>query len=258
MDFDDPKARAIFFEVHSGLPREGPGNRACTARALELARPLPQAARVLDIGCGPGMQTLDLAELLPGAAITAIDNHPPFVAEANRHAAARGLSNRVTAQVGDMTALDFPPASFDLLWCEGAAYIMGVERALGTWRPLLRPGGRLALSEAIWLRDDPPEAVRRFWAEDYPAMGDVQSCRDLVRRCGYELLGDFVLPEDAWWDDYYTPMLARIEELTDKYPDDPAAQAVLAEAVEETECYRDYADYCGYVFLVMKPHNRNN
>jgi hypothetical protein len=58
-------------------------------------------------------------------------------------------------------------------------------------------GGRLALSELVWLRSDPPEEVRRFWSEGYPDMRDVQVCRDLVRDCGYQLLGDFVLPEAA-------------------------------------------------------------
>lgn len=251
MDFDDPKTRALFFEVHSGLPREGPGSRACTARALELAGPLPEDAMVLDIAAGPGMQTLDLAELLPGATIAAIDAHEPFVAEANRRAAARSVSGRVTARLGDMRALDFPPASFDLLWCEGAAYMMGVASALRAWRPLLEPGGKLALSEAVWLRRDPPEAVRRCWAEAYPAMADVAACRRTARDCGYEMLGDFVLPEAAWWDDYYRPKERRIAGLAAKYAGDAVAEAVLRECQAGIDDYRHHAACYGYVFLVM-------
>jgi SAM-dependent methyltransferase len=251
MDFDDPKTRAVFFDVHSGLPRQGPGSRACTARALEIVGPAPPEAAVLDIGCGPGKQTLDLAELLPAARITAVDTHAPFVAEVARRAAVRGLGDRVTALVGDMSALAFAPASFDLVWCEGAAYNMGVAEALRAWRPLLRPGGRLALSEAVWLRPDPPEELRRIWSDEYPAMGDVAHCRRLVGDCGYRLLGDFVLPEAAWWDDYYTPLGARVTELVPKYAGDPLAEAVLSECRQEIELYRRYAAYYGYVFLVM-------
>jgi ubiquinone/menaquinone biosynthesis C-methylase UbiE len=251
MDFDDPKQRAVFFDVHSGLPREGPGNRAATARALALAGPLPPKARVLDVACGPGMQTLDLADLLPEATITAVDLHPPFVAEVRRRAAARGMAHRVTAATGEMRALAFPPASFDLVWCEGAAYVMGVAEALRAWRPLIEPGGTLALSEAVWLRPDPPDAVRRCWAEAYPAMADVAACRRTVRACGYRLLGDFVLPEEAWWDDYYRPKERRIARLATKYAGDAVAEAVLRECQAGIDDYRAHAAYYGYVFLVM-------
>jgi SAM-dependent methyltransferase len=253
MDFADPRVRSAFFEVHRDMPREGPGNAASTARALELCGRLPAAPRVLDIACGPGQQTMDLAKLLPSATITAVDNHAPFVDEANRRAAAAGVAQRVRAVVGDMAALDFPPNSFDLIWCEGAAYIMGVGEALAAWRPLLKPEGRLALTEAVWLRSYPPEEVRRCWAEDYPAMVDVAGCRDIVARAGFSLLGDFVLPEAAWWDDYYTPMEKRLAEVAPQFKDDEVGQNVIDLCYEEIEVYRKYSAYYGYVFLVMTP-----
>jgi ubiquinone/menaquinone biosynthesis C-methylase UbiE len=250
MAHPDPKVRAVFWDIHSGLPREGPGNREATGRALALASPIPQNAQVLDIACGPGMQTLHLAELLPGATICAVDNHEPFVEATNRRAASSGVRGRVRATRADMRLLEFSPAAFDLIWCEGAAYIMGVDKALRSWRPLLKPGGRLALSEAVWLRSDPPEEVRRIWSEDYPDMGDVQACRDLVRDCGYRLLGDFVLPEAAWWE-YYAPKEQRLKWLAPKYAGDPIAESVLRQSAEEILNFRNYAAYYGYVFLVM-------
>jgi SAM-dependent methyltransferase len=250
MDFDDPQVRRVFFDVHDGLPREGPGSGACTARALTLAGPLPESAKVLDIACGPGMQTMDLAALLPDARIVALDNHPPFLAEVRRRAVAGDAADRIATVLGNMTALPFPPASFDLLWCEGAAYILGLARALQAWRPLLRPGGRLALTEAVWLRPDAPEAVRRCWSA-HPGMGDVESCRRIVRACGYALLGDFVLPEDAWWTHYYAPMEERLAQLAPRYTGDAIAGAVLRACREEIETYREFAAYYGYLFLVM-------
>jgi SAM-dependent methyltransferase len=252
MDYDDPEVRRIFFELHSGLPREGPGSRACTARALSIAGALPAAPRVLDIACGPGMQTMDLAELLPGANIVALDNHAPFLAELERRARHSGAEGRVTTVRADMAAIPFPPGSFDLIWCEGAAYIIGFEKALRAWRPLLKPGGKLALTEAAWLRPDPPDSLRRWWLEGYPGMSDVESCRKLVRDCGYALLGDFVLPESAWWNDYYDPIRARLAQLSPKHAGHPVWDAVLQDHETEIDMYRRYASYYGYVFLVMQ------
>jgi ubiquinone/menaquinone biosynthesis C-methylase UbiE len=251
MDFTDPKAREIFFEIHKGLPREGPGNRESTARALELAGPLPEKVTVLDIACGPGKQTMDLAQLLPGAQIVALDNHRPFLEELTRRALAGGMSDRIETVPGDMAALPFADNSFDLIWCEGAAYIMGVEKALRSWCRLLRPGGHLAISEAVWLRPDPPEEPRQIWAEDYPEMRDLAGCRALVQACGYELLGDFVLPESAWWDDYYNPILERLTEIAPRYAGDAFAEELLQAEMAEIEAYRNYAAYYGYAFFVM-------
>lgn len=251
MDFNDPKMREVFFDVHSGLPREGPGSQDCTERALRLAGNLPKPAKVLDVACGPGMQTMDLADLLPDAEILAVDIHKPFVDETNRRARTRGVSDRVTTTCGDMTALPFPASSFDLIWCEGAAYIMGVGNALRSWRSLLKPGGKLALSEAVWLLPNPPDEVRRMWSEGYPDMRDLAACRALVRECGFELLGDFVLPERAWWEHYYTPKEQRITQLAPKYAGDAVSEAILRECREEIDHYRNHAAYYGYVFLVM-------
>ena len=50
-----------FFELHSGLPREGPGDDSITQRAVELLPALPPDPVVVDAGCGPGGQTLVLA-----------------------------------------------------------------------------------------------------------------------------------------------------------------------------------------------------
>jgi SAM-dependent methyltransferase len=249
---DEDLARRIMFTVHSGLPREAPGSRESTARALALITDLPEKARILDIGCGPGMQTLDLAALLPEAEIQAVDAHEPFVAEGTRRADAAGCADRVTFHVGDMRALAFPPDSFDLIWCEGAAYIMGVTEALETWRPLVKPGGYLALTDAVWLSETPPQTLLDWWQAEYPAMGDTQACVDKVVNAGYRILGYFVLPESAWWDDYYDPMERRIAGLRIEFENEPAALRELEAHQREIDCYRRWSEHYGYLFVVAR------
>jgi SAM-dependent methyltransferase len=245
----DSREIEVFFDIHSGLPQEGPGSFESTKRALEIAGAFPERAEVLDVACGPGRQTMDLARLMPSAIITAIDNNVPFLREVQRRTTEAGVFNRVTAVEGDMSDLPAEPGSVDLIWCEGAAYIMGLQQALESWKPLLKDGGRIALTEPVWLRPDPPAETVESFAE-YPAMRDPQGCRDIVAASGYTLLGDFVLPEQDWLN-YYEPMQARIDELRGKYSGDPVATMVLDKAQGEIDDYRRNSSYYGYLFLIM-------
>jgi SAM-dependent methyltransferase len=251
VDFSDPAQRAAFFAVHRDMPREGPGDRESVVRALQLAAPLPTRPDVLDLACGPGGQTLDLAELLPDARITALDGYEPFLRQLEARARVAGVLGRISIVHGDMAALPYPPRSFDLIWCEGAAYIIGFDTALAAWKPLLRPGGVLALTEPVWLKPDPPEPVRACWAE-YPTMEDVASSRRRAQAHGYEIAGDFVLSDAAWQTHYYGPLKTRLEAATSRLAGDPVAEAVFAEIRGEIECRRAHPEDYGYLFLVLR------
>lgn len=125
----EDRTTMLFFEVFSGLPRQGPGDAASTLRALALVPGVGAGARVLDIGCGTGLQTRVLAQH-SAAHFVAIDNHPPFIEELGRRAQVCGVADRIDARVGDMRNLELPPSSFDVIWCEGAVYVIGFETAL--------------------------------------------------------------------------------------------------------------------------------
>lgn len=252
MDANSPRFWPLFFEVFETLPRQGPGNRASAARALALCGPLPPAPRVLDLGCGSGAQTLLLAEFLGGATIVAVDNHPPFVERLRREVPLRGLSDRVRPLLGDIAALDLPPESFDLVWSEGALYNVGIENALGICRRLLRPGGCVAFTDAVWRTGDPPPEIRASFDFDYPAMGPASAVLAILARGGFDLLGHFPLPDEAWWDEFYTPMEQALARLRLRYAADPEALAVLSQIAREPELHRLYSHTYAYEFFVAR------
>lgn len=240
----------IFLEVYEPLPRQGPGNRACAAKALGLCEGLPRQPKVLDLGCGAGGQTLHLAKLTSGS-IVAIDRHAPSIERLRARVAERGLVDRVEALVGDMARPDQPPASFDLVWSEGAFYNIGIERALRVSHPLLRPGGYLAFTDAVWRKESPPAEVKASF-EEYPTMGAAADVLAILERSPFSLVGHFTLPDEAWWDDFYTPMERRIEELRRRYAQDDEALAVLDQIAREPEMHRQHAAYYAYEFFVAR------
>lgn len=242
---------AIFMDIHSGLPRQGPGDDGSTARALALCKDLPTQPHILDVGCGPGMQTLALARHTAGP-ITAIDRFRQFLVELVAKAAAVGLSDRISTQQADMAALPFGPNAFDLIWSEGAIYIMGIVEALTAWRPLLRPGGYLAFSEAVWLKSNAPQAVSDFWQAEYPQLTTAEGVRAKVQAAAYHVVGNFTLPARAWWDQYYTPLEAKLPALKAKYADDDGASEILAATRHEIDICRQYGDWYGYEFFIAQ------
>jgi ubiquinone/menaquinone biosynthesis C-methylase UbiE len=241
----------IFWEVHRGLPREAPGDPASTEKAYSLITELPTAARLLDVGCGPGTSTFQLAQLSNGQ-VYAIDLHTPFLEEVARQAKQTDLGERVSAVQMSMNAMGFSDESFDLIWSEGAIYIGGFENGLRDWRRLLRLGGYLAVTEATWLKDTRPEEIEDFWSEAYPQMAGIQANIEKIGRQGYRLVEQFTLPETAWWEGYYGPMQERIDQLRLKYLDNSDAQSQLNAEEEEIEMYRRYSACYGYVFYVAQ------
>jgi len=241
----------VFFEIHSGLPREAPGDDASTVRALALAKGLPPKPDILDVGCGPGAQTLVLARAT-GGLVTAVDNHAPYLDDLRRRAGLAGLQAEIRPVRGSMFELPFEEASFDLIWSEGAIYNMGFDLGLATWRRFLRPHGWLGVSELAWLRDDPPPEPADFWAANYPGIRSVEANLAAIRYGGYAAAGHFVLPASSWWESYYEPVLDRVARLKDKYRGDAEAEAALDLELREIELFRKYSGDYGYVFFVMK------
>ncbi len=245
------KMPKIFWEVHSGLPREGPGDNESTRKAYLMLEGLPENPRILDIGCGPGIQTIELAKLSSGR-VDALDNHEPFLEDLKRRAEKEGVSDRIRPVKGDMFNLNYENNSFDLIWSEGAIYIIGFEKGLREWRRLVTEKGYIVVSELSWLRPDLPEEARTFMEEGYPAIKTIKENLQIDRKSGYRIVGFFVLPEKSWWDNYYTPIKTKLPSLKARYRDDEEALKTIVCEETEIEMFRKYSDYYGYVFYIMQ------
>lgn len=240
----------LFWAIHHNLPREGPGSDEATRQALAMIPGLPPMPKILDIGCGPGAQTITLAAHSQ-AEITAVDNHQPFLDDLTRRAAAAGVAERIHPVNASMFDLHFPEP-FDLIWSEGAIYIIGFEQGLRQWRNLLQPGGFIAVTDLSWLKPNPPAEALAFWQTGYPGMVSIPENLARLTAAGFRSLGHFTLPESAWWDDYYHPMAARIASLRPQYQGNDEAQRILDLEYAEITLYRSYADWYGYVFYIMQ------
>lgn len=242
---------SLFYRIYEQLPRQGPGDVHGTGRAFEVLPDLGSKPMILDIGCGSGKQTVELARR-SGGQITALDNHQPFLDALMARARTAGLADRITCTCMDMANMTFTPSSFDLIWSEGAIFILGFKRGLLQWRPFLRPCGYIAVSEIAWLKPKPPVELIEFWGSECPDMVDKDLLLATAKSCGFRTLDHFILPEQAWWTDYYEPLETVLAELRDEFKADDQAMGLLQTLQTEIDMYRKYSDYYGYLFLVMQ------
>ncbi len=230
-----------FLTLHREMTRQGPGTSEDVRWALSQLD-LPDAPHVLDAACGPGADLVTLAECLPRARIEGIDQLPHLVEEA-RTATARFTN--VTVSTGDMAQIS---GFYDLIWCAGALYFLGVTEGLKLWRRALTNNGAIAFSEPV-LAPDAPQAAKDFWA-DYPAISALSGITARVEAAGYEVLNHRLITGMAWAE-YYAELGGRIATLRPSA--DAALTQVLDDAMREITLWRQAPGDIAYALILARP-----
>jgi ubiquinone/menaquinone biosynthesis C-methylase UbiE len=258
---DQNEHMQFFYEIFdSSLPRLGPGDNASTRKAFEMLEAVKKDSRVdsrqsnfsvLDIGCGNGAQTIELAKNVDGT-ILAVDNHQPFLDELQRRAQEAGVVDKIQVRQQNMAELGQEQKSYDLIWSEGALYSMGFNEGLAMCFNLMAEQGQMAVSELCWHRPDIPKDCLDFFAKEYPPMVDTATNIDTIKQCGYALVGQFPLPGSAWIEGYYLPLEERLKSMRIRYDAEPEKLDLIESIQVEIDMYRQYGQYYGYDFYLMQ------
>jgi len=127
---------------------------------------------LLDVGCGPGTITADLALLVAPGEVVGVDAEAGVLAQAQEHAHQLGLAN-LRFEAGDLFALGYPDASFDVVHLHQVLqHLVDPEAALVELRRLLRRGGLLGARDSDYgaFRWAPEDPLLDRWLELYLAV----------------------------------------------------------------------------------------
>ena len=195
-------------------------------------RMLPQTdkPRILDIGCGSGVPTMELARLSNGQ-IIGLDINQPLLDRLTRKIKKAGISDRVKALKCSILDMEFPDESFDIIWAEGSIHVIGFERGLWEWKRFLKPDGFLGVHDE---------------------KGNIQEKIEQISSCSYELLGYFILDKDIWWTEYFAPLKKLIDDARIKYAGDLKALAEVDNGQWEIDMFRKNPELNSSAFFVMK------
>ncbi len=144
---------------HASVLRSHAWRTADNSAAYLLAHLRP-GQRLLDVGCGPGTITADLAALVAPGEVVAMDNAPAVLAGAGALLAERGLANARVEQA-DVYGLPYGDASFDVVHAHQVLQHLGRPvAALSEMRRVCRPGGVVAARDSdypamAWYPADP-------------------------------------------------------------------------------------------------------
>ncbi|GAB2590788.1 methyltransferase domain-containing protein [Streptomyces capparidis] len=200
---------------HASVLR-GHSRRTAANSAAYLLPSLEPGMDLLDVGCGPGTITADLAQLVRPGRVTAVDASAEVLERARRTAAARGVDN-VEFVEADVHALGFPDGAFDVVHAHQVLqHLADPVAALREMRRVCRPGGVVAARDADYLAmawfPEPPAMAE--WLALYRKVaraggGEPDAGRRLLswaRRAGFADVTAtaatwcFATPEDrAWW-----------------------------------------------------------
>lgn len=206
-----------------------------TRRAFQLLPKLDKP-HILDIGCGSGLPTLELAKLSDGV-IIGIDIDRSQLEKLDRKIEDKGFSNRVKTVVCSLREIDFPDEHFDIIWAEGVIRIMGFEKSVKEWHRLLKPHGFLVIHDAIDIDANKLEATSSW---------------------GYRLTNHFKLPKDVWWIKYYKPLETRIEKAYIANRDNPTAVQILKQYRNEIDKVKSNPEEQRSAFyIIQKSENLN-
>jgi len=198
----------------------------------EALRMIPKMdePRILDIGCGSGVSTLELAKLTDGE-IIALDIDQKALDRLNNKIEKAGLSNRLKTLNCSLLDMEFPDESFDIVWSEGSIFVIGFMKGLQKWKRLIKPGGFMVVHDE---------------------MGNVKEKLKQISICGYELLGYFMLDTDIWWNEYFVPLEKLVNETRTMYAGDQEVHEALNQAQSEMDFFRKFPERNRSVCFVMK------
>ena len=187
--------------------------------------------RILDIGCGTGMPTLELARL-SGGELFGIDIDQGALDKLNLKIKQEGFSDRIKVYNRSVYNTRFKDETFDIIWEEGVLHLLDLSKALTECNRILkRMNGFMVTGEVTsWLR-------REF--NHFP-------------RFGFKLIKQIPWEKGCWWSEYYAPLEEKINNLRKKYDNLDEIEEIQRHVMEIEMVKKDPAGFDCVTYVMQK------
>lgn len=200
-----------------------------TRRAFKLL-PRIEKPKILDIGCGSGVPTIELARLSKGY-VTGMDIDKSQLEKLKAKVRKEGLGGRVKVMECSMLEMNFNDESFDIIWAEGSISAVGFERGIRDWRRLIKKDGYLVVHDAL--------------------LG-LEGKLERIGEAGYELIDHFTVGREIWMNEYLLPLKESLAEYDRCCEPDIQNSEEIIRYRREIEDFERHPELNESVFFIMK------
>ncbi|MHA2007991.1 MAG: class I SAM-dependent methyltransferase, partial [Promethearchaeota archaeon] len=157
--------------------------------------PAMDKPQILEIGCGTGIPTLELARLSNGE-ITGVDIDEEALVKLKLKIKEKDLSSRIKVYNRSVYETKFDDETFDIIWEEGVLHLLDLKKALKECKRVLKLNGFMVTGETTnWSK----RKLKHF------------------PRFGFKLIKEIPWEKNCWWTEYYAPLEEKINILRKKY-----------------------------------------
>jgi ubiquinone/menaquinone biosynthesis C-methylase UbiE len=203
-----------------------------TWRAFE-SLPKMQMPNILDIGCGTGVPTLEIAQLTKGTFL-AIDNDENCILWFREKIKKLGLVNQINTIHGSALRVKLDENHYDLIIAEGFFNIIGFEKGLETFSKYLHSPGY------FMIHDD---------------CRDMEMKRILFKKYQLRLLEFFILDEEVWWNEYYSCLEKEIYRFGREHDNSKKSKKLFARELSEINWYKKDPSSFRSAYYVLQKDN---
>ncbi|NUR28963.1 MAG: methyltransferase domain-containing protein [Catenulispora sp.] len=265
MTHSEPPQNTYTHGHHESVLRSHRSRTAANSASYLLPH-LSAGQSLLDVGCGPGTITADLADRVAPGTVTAVEVAADVLRLAEDEIASRGLAN-VQFAVADVHALDFPDDTFDVVHAHQVLqHVADPVLALKEMRRVCRPGGVVAVRDSDYggFRWFPEVAGLDAWLRAYQDLATSNGghpdagrrLRSWALAAGFSAeqvtasASSWVFADEAersWWAELWAERTTK-SSTAGQY----VAKGIATEAQLETmaDAWRDWSQYPDAVFVV--------
>lgn len=185
---------------------------------------------ILDLGCGTGVQTIELAILSKGT-VYAIDIDEIALEKLNKKIQIVKLGNRIKTVRGSVKELNFSKEYFDIIWAEGVIVFIGFEKALTYWGQYIKPNGYLVVHDDV---------------KDY------KKKLNLISNSDFQLINEIKLSKEIWWKLYYEPLEKVTLKIKKEFSLNKTDEDVIKANLKEINMFKETTDIICSIFYILK------